>query len=144
VAAASDCPLGARELFRLGVLVIALGVAFAAANLFGVSFALGAFFAGMVLSESPLSQQAAEETLPLRNAFAVLFFISVGMLFRPMILVDQPWPVLATVIIIVLGKSLAALAIVRAFGHPLVTALTDLYSCEPAPVPGRRSPQAAA
>jgi CPA2 family monovalent cation:H+ antiporter-2 len=115
---------GSRELFRLGVLVIALGFAFGAAKLFGVSFALGAFFAGMILSESELSQRAAEETLPLRDAFAVLFFVSVGMLFDPFIIVRDFWPVLATVVIIVIGKSLAALAIVRAFGHPMSTALT--------------------
>ncbi|MBX9864780.1 MAG: Kef family K(+) transporter [Hyphomicrobium sp.] len=115
---------GSRELFRLAVLSIALGVAFIAANLFGVSFALGAFFAGLVLSESQLSQQAANESLPLRDAFAVLFFVSVGMLFDPNILVEQPLAVLATVLIIVIGKSLAALAIVRAFGHPMGTAFT--------------------
>src|SRR5690606_31418151 len=115
---------GSRELFRLGVLVIALGFAFGAAKLFGVSFALGAFFAGMILSESELSQRAAEDTLPLRDAFAVLFFVSVGMLFDPSIIVRDFWPVLATVAIIVVGKSLAALAIVRAFGHPMSTALT--------------------
>jgi CPA2 family monovalent cation:H+ antiporter-2 len=115
---------GSRELFRLGVLVIALGVAFGSAKLFGVSFALGAFFAGMILSESELSQRAAQETLPLRDAFAVLFFVSVGMLFEPSILVEETWAVLATVVIIVLGKSLAALAIVLAFRHPLGTAAT--------------------
>lgn len=115
---------GSRELFRLAVLSIALGVAFIAAKLFGVSFALGAFFAGLVLSESQLSQQAANESLPLRDAFAVLFFVSVGMLFDPKILVEQPLAVLATVLIIVVGKSVAALAIVRAFGHPMGTALT--------------------
>jgi CPA2 family monovalent cation:H+ antiporter-2 len=115
---------GSRELFRLSVLVIALGAAFAAAELFGVSFALGAFFAGMILSESALSQQAAQETLPLRDAFAVLFFVSVGMLFDPMIVVREPIPVIATVLIIVVGKSLAAYGIVRAFGYPKATALT--------------------
>jgi len=115
---------GSRELFRLAVLAIALGVAFGAAMLFGVSFALGAFFAGMVMSESELSQRAAEETLPLRDAFAVLFFVSVGMLFDPTILVRAPWEVLATVFIIIIGKSVAALLIVRAFGHPMSTALT--------------------
>ena len=114
---------GSRELFRLGVLTIALGVAFGAAKLFGVSFALGAFFAGMILSESPLSQQAANESLPLRDAFAVLFFVSVGMLFNPLILVEHPASVLATVAIIIVGKALAALAIVIAFGHPMRTAL---------------------
>lgn len=115
---------GSRELFRLAVLAIALGVAYGAAMLFGVSFALGAFFAGMVLSESELSHQAASETLPLRDAFAVLFFISVGMLFDPTILIRDFGPVLATFLIIVVGKSLAALAIVRLFGHPKSTALT--------------------
>lgn len=114
---------GSRELFRLGVLTIALGVAFGAAKLFGVSFALGAFFAGMILSESPLSQRAANESLPLRDAFAVLFFVSVGMLFNPSILIDDFGSVLATVAIILVGKSLAALAIVIAFGYPLRTAL---------------------
>ncbi|MBM6579901.1 Kef family K(+) transporter [Microvirga sp. BT689] len=115
---------GSRELFRLAVLAIALGAAFGAAELFGVSFALGAFFAGMVLSESELSHQAASETLPLRDAFAVLFFVSVGMLFDPMILVNNFGPVVATFLIIVVGKSLAAFAIVRLFGHPNSTALT--------------------
>jgi monovalent cation:H+ antiporter-2, CPA2 family len=114
---------GSRELFRLAVFVIALGAAFAAAELFGVSFALGAFFAGMILSESPLSQRAAEETLPLRDAFAVIFFVSVGMLFRPAILVEDPLAVLATLAIILLGKSLAAFAIIRLFGYPASTAL---------------------
>lgn len=113
---------GSRELFRLGVLAIALGVAYGAAMLFGVSFALGAFFAGMILSESQLSQQAANESLPLRDAFAVLFFISVGMLFDPAIVLSQPWAVIATLLIIVFGKSLAALLIGLAFGHPLSTA----------------------
>ena len=114
---------GSRELFRLAVFVIALGVAFAAAELFGVSFALGAFFAGMILSESPLSQRAAEETLPLRDAFAVIFFVSVGMLFKPAILIEDPLAVLATLAIILLGKSLAAFAIIRLFGYPASTAL---------------------
>ena len=114
---------GSRELFRLGVLVIALGVAFGAAQLFGVSFALGAFFAGMILGESTLSQRAATETLPLRDAFAVLFFVSVGMLFDPSILVRETLPVIFTVVIIVVGKSLVAMAIVKAFRHPTSTAL---------------------
>jgi CPA2 family monovalent cation:H+ antiporter-2 len=113
-----------RELFRLAVLVIALGVAFGAAVLFDVSFALGAFFAGMVLAESILSQRAAEETLPLRDAFAVLFFVSVGMLFNPMVLLRDFWALAATVFIIVIGKSLAAYGIVRLFRHPPLTALT--------------------
>ena len=115
---------GSRELFRLAVLAIALGVAFGAAIVFDVSFALGAFFAGMILGETQLSRRAAEETLPLRDAFAVLFFVSVGMLFDPEVVVDQPLPLLATVIIIILGKSLAAFGIVRIFGHPTQTALT--------------------
>ncbi len=115
---------GNRELFRLAVLAIALGVAAGATMLFGVSFALGAFFAGMILAESPLSQRAAEETLPLRDAFAVLFFVSVGMLFNPAILVTDTLPLLGTLGIIIIGKSIAAFAIVRAFGHPAKTALT--------------------
>ena len=115
---------GSRELFRLAVLAIALGVAFGAAFIFDVSFALGAFFAGMILGETQLSRRAAEETLPLRDAFAVLFFVSVGMLFDPAVVVEQPIPLLATFLIIVLGKSLAAFAIVRLFGHPTRTALT--------------------
>jgi len=115
---------GSRELFTLSILAIALGVAFGSATLFGVSFALGAFFAGMLLNESELSQKAANDSLPLRDAFAVLFFVSVGMLFDPSILLDQPWQVLATFLIIVVGKSLAAFAIVRLFKHPTSTALT--------------------
>ncbi len=113
---------GSRELFRLCVLAIGLGIAFGAAQLFDVSFALGAFFAGMVLAESELSHRAAEESLPLRDAFAVLFFVSVGMLFDPATLISNPLPVLATLFIVVIGKSLAAFAIVRAFGHPTGTA----------------------
>jgi len=115
---------GSRELFTLAVLAIALGVAFGSAMLFGVSFALGAFFAGMLLNESELSHKAATDSLPLRDAFAVLFFVSVGMLFNPMIIVEHPWQVLATVLIIMFGKSAAAFFIVRAFGHPTGTALT--------------------
>ena len=115
---------GSRELFRLAVLAIALGVAFGAAYVFDVSFALGAFFAGMILGETQLSRRAAEETLPLRDAFAVLFFVSVGMLFDPAVVIEQPWLLLATVTIIVVGKSAAAFAIVKAFGHPTRTALT--------------------
>ncbi|MFT4274760.1 MAG: YbaL family putative K(+) efflux transporter [Rhodopseudomonas sp.] len=115
---------GSRELFRLAVLAISLGVAFGAAVLFDVSFALGAFFAGMILSESELSQRAANETLPLRDAFAVLFFVSVGMLVDPGIVVREPLPLLVTVLIIVFGKSIAAFLIVRLFGHPNMTALT--------------------
>lgn len=115
---------GSRELFRLAVLSIALGIAFGSAKLFGVSFALGAFFAGMVLSESQLSTQAAKETLPLRDAFAVLFFVSVGMLLNPLVFIEQPLAVLATFLIITIGKSLAAFLIVRSFGHPNGVALT--------------------
>jgi monovalent cation:H+ antiporter-2, CPA2 family len=115
---------GSRELFRLAVLAIALGVAYLAASLFGVSFALGAFFAGMILSESPLSHRAAEESLPLRDAFAVLFFVSVGMLFDPGILLRAPFALVATIAIILFGKSLAAWLIVRAFGRPDSVALT--------------------
>jgi K+:H+ antiporter len=115
---------GSRELFRLAVLAIALGVAFGAASLFDVSFALGAFFAGIVMSESELAQRATSETMPLRDAFAVLFFVSVGMLVDPMIVVREPVAVLATVLIIVIGKSLIAFVIVRLFGHPSSTALT--------------------
>jgi len=115
---------GSRELFRLGVLAIALGVAFGSAALFGVSFALGAFFAGMIMAESELSQQAANDTLPLRDAFAVLFFVSIGMLFDPMVLLREPVAVLATLAIIVVGKSIAALIIVLAFRRPMSTALT--------------------
>jgi len=114
---------GSRELFRLSVLAIAIGIAYAASALFGASFALGAFFAGMVMSESPLSQRAAEETLPLRDAFAVLFFVSVGMLFNPAIVVNHPWLLAGTIFIIVFGKSAAAFLIVRAFGYPASTAL---------------------
>ncbi|AJC44432.1 YbaL family putative K(+) efflux transporter [Xanthomonas sacchari] len=115
---------GSRELFTLSVLAIALGVAFGSATLFGVSFALGAFFAGMLLKESELSHKAANDSLPLRDAFAVLFFVSVGMLFDPHILVEHPWQVLATFLTITVGKSLAAFVIVRAFGHPTGIALT--------------------
>ena len=106
------------------MLAIALGVAFGSAKLFGVSFALGAFFAGMLLNESELSHKAASDSLPLRDAFAVLFFVSVGMLFDPTILLEHPWQVLATTAIVLFGKSLAAFAIVRAFGHSNINALT--------------------
>lgn len=115
---------GSRELFTLGVLAAALGIAFGAAELFGVSFALGAFFAGMVMRESALSRRAASESLPLRDAFSVLFFVSVGMLFDPMVLLDAPLRVLAVVLIIVFGKSIAAALIVLAFRYPLHTSLT--------------------
>jgi CPA2 family monovalent cation:H+ antiporter-2 len=115
---------GSRELFRLAVLSIALGVAFVAAELFGISLALGAFFAGMMLSESALSQQAATESLPLRDAFAVLFFVSVGMLFDPRIVPEAPFALLATVLIIVVAKSAAAYVVVRLFDLGPTTALT--------------------
>ncbi len=115
---------GSRELFTLAVLAIALGVAFASALLFNVSFALGAFFAGMLLNGSELSAKAAADSLPLRDAFAVLFFVSVGMLFDPDILVDHPWQVLATVSIVIVGKSAAAYGIVRLFRHRADTAMT--------------------
>ncbi len=114
---------GSRELFRLAVLAIALTVAFGSAKLFGVSLALGAFFAGMI-SVSALSQRVAHETLPLRDAFAVLFFVSVGMLFDPASVLREPWPLLATLFIIIVGKSVAAFLIVLAFRHPVGTALT--------------------
>ncbi|MCD8563157.1 MAG: Kef family K(+) transporter [Alphaproteobacteria bacterium] len=115
---------GSPEMFRLTVLAVALGVAYGSALMFGVSFALGAFFAGMILAESELSHQAATESLPLRDAFAVLFFVSVGLLVDPMIIVNDPLAVLATVFIIMFGKSIAAFLIVLAFRHPLSTALT--------------------
>jgi CPA2 family monovalent cation:H+ antiporter-2 len=114
---------GSRELFRLAVLAIALGVAFGASELFGISFALGAFFAGMILAESQLSQSAAQETLPLRDAFAVLFFVSVGMLFDPTVAVRQPFLVAMTVILIVAGNAAAVFAIARLFRHSLQQAL---------------------
>jgi monovalent cation:H+ antiporter-2, CPA2 family len=115
---------GSRELFTLAVLAVALGIAVGAASLFGVSFALGAFLAGIVINESDLSHDAARNALPLQDAFAVLFFVSVGMLFDPTILVRAPLQVLAVVGIIMFGKSVAALGIVLAFGHPVRTALT--------------------
>jgi CPA2 family monovalent cation:H+ antiporter-2 len=115
---------GSKELFRLGVIAVAIGVAFGAAKLFDVSFALGAFFAGMMLRESDLSHRAAEESLPLRDAFAVLFFVSVGMLFDPAVLWQHPLKLLIVVMIIVLGKTVAALGLVLLFRYPLSTALT--------------------
>ncbi|MBT9528577.1 MAG: Kef family K(+) transporter [Pseudomonas sp.] len=119
---------GSRELFTLAVLAIAMGVSYGSAVLFGVSFALGAFFAGMILNSSQYNHQAADDSRPLRDAFAVLFFVAVGMLFNPSILLDEPLLVLATVLIIVLGKGLAALLIVLAFRKPLSTALTIAVS----------------
>ena len=115
---------GSRELFRLGVLAIALVVAFGSSYLFGVSFALGAFFAGMVMAGSTLSQQAMKETLPLRDAFAVLFFVSVGMLFDPWVLMRSPLAVLATVGVIVGVKAVAAYGITRVFGHDRAVGFT--------------------
>lgn len=115
---------GSRELFTLTVIAVAIGVAFFASSLFHVSFALGAFFAGMIMRESEYSHRAAEDSLPFRDAFAVLFFVAVGMLFDPAILVKQPAQVLSVVAIIILGKSLAAIAIVLALRYPLNTALT--------------------
>jgi CPA2 family monovalent cation:H+ antiporter-2 len=113
-----------RELFTLCVVAAAVSIAFAAAKLFGVSFALGAFFAGMVMRESALSHRAAEESLPLRDAFSVLFFVSVGMLFEPKVLIDEPVHVAAVVGIILIGKTIAAGLLVVAFRYPLNTALT--------------------
>ncbi|QLF93343.1 Kef family K(+) transporter [Pseudomonas sp. ABC1] len=115
---------GSRELFTLSVIAAAISIAYGAAALFQVSFALGAFFAGMVMRESDLSHRAAEESLPLRDAFAVLFFVSVGMLFDPMVLVEEPLHVLAVVGIIVVGKTVAAAVLVLALRYPLNTALT--------------------
>ncbi|RYE40414.1 MAG: Kef family K(+) transporter [Hyphomicrobiales bacterium] len=115
---------GSRELFTLCVVAAAVSIAFGSAALFGVSFALGAFFAGMVMRESEFSHRAAQESLPLRDAFAVLFFVSVGMLFNPWVLVERPLQVLAVLAIIILGKTLAAAALVLAFRYPLHTALT--------------------
>ncbi|HJR74813.1 MAG TPA: YbaL family putative K(+) efflux transporter [Luteimonas sp.] len=115
---------GSRELFTLCVLAVAMGVAFGAAELFGVSFALGAFFAGMLLNESEFGHKAANDSLPLRDAFAVLFFVSVGMLFDPKIVIEHPLELAATFLIIVFGKSIAAWAIVRMFGKNDETALT--------------------
>jgi CPA2 family monovalent cation:H+ antiporter-2 len=113
-----------RELFTLAVIAAAVGIAYGSSELFGVSFALGAFFAGMVLRESDLSHRAAEESLPLRDAFSVLFFVSVGMLFDPAVLVNSPLKVLAVVAVIIFGKSIAAMALVLALRYPLNTAIT--------------------
>jgi CPA2 family monovalent cation:H+ antiporter-2 len=115
---------GSRELFTLSVVAAAVSIAYGAAELFGVSFALGAFFAGMVMRESEFSHRAAEESLPLRDAFSVLFFVAVGMLFEPQVLFDEPLHVLAVVAVIMLGKSVAAMALVLAFRYPINTALT--------------------
>jgi len=115
---------GSRELFTLCVIAAAVGIAYGSSQLFGVSFALGAFFAGMVLRESELSHRAAQESLPLRDAFSVLFFVSVGMLFEPQVVMQRPLEVLAVVAIIIFGKSLAAFLLVLALRYPLSTALT--------------------
>ncbi len=115
---------GSRELFTLSVIAVAIGIAFGASELFHVSFALGAFFAGMVMRESEYSHRAAEESLPLRDSFSVLFFVSVGMLFDPMTLVNQPLHLLGVVAIIVVGKALASAMLVLAFRYPLNTAMT--------------------
>ena len=120
--------LGSRELFTLGVLAIALGVAFGAAALFDVSFALGAFFAGMLLNESELSHRAAADSLPMRDAFAVLFFVSVGMLFNPVVLLEHPLWLLATLGLIVLGNAGAGFVLMRVFGNGKRNALT-LAAC---------------
>ena len=115
---------GSRELFTLAVISAGVGVAYAASELFSVSFALGAFFAGMMMRESTLSHRAAEESLPLRDAFSVLFFVSVGMLFDPDIVLREPLKLLAVVAIIMLGKTILAVVLVLAFRYPLNTALT--------------------
>ena len=115
---------GSRELFTLCVIAAAVGVAYASAALFGVSFALGAFFAGMMMRESALSHRAAEESLPLQDAFSVLFFVSVGMLFDPMVLVENPLAVLGVTAIVMFGKTVAAIVIVTALRYPVHTALT--------------------
>lgn len=115
---------GSRELFTLSVVAAAIGIAFGAAKLFNVSFALGAFFAGMVMRESEFSHRAAQESLPLRDAFSVLFFVSVGMLFQPAVLTEKPLQVLGVLGIIMLGKTIAAFLLVLAFRYPLSTALT--------------------
>ena len=115
---------GSRELFTLCVIAAAIGVAYGAAALFGVSFALGAFLAGMMMRESDFSHRAADESLPLRDAFAVLFFVSVGMLFDPGVLVREPLAVLAILAIVMFGNTLAAVALVLLLRYPLTTALT--------------------
>jgi CPA2 family monovalent cation:H+ antiporter-2 len=113
-----------RELFTLCVVAVALGVAFGAARLFDVSFALGAFFAGMMMRESQFSHRAANDSLPLRDAFAVLFFVSVGMLFDPLVIVEQPGRLLLVTLIVLVGKTVAAVLLVLALRYPLGTALT--------------------
>src|SRR5262249_33776527 len=115
---------GSRELFTLAVLAVALGIATGSAALFGVSFALGAFFAGVILSESDLAHEAGEDSLPRRDALAVLFFVWVGMLFDPSILVREPLAVLGVLLVILVGKSVAAFVIVLLFRYPVQAALT--------------------
>ncbi|MDF1931626.1 cation:proton antiporter [Legionella pneumophila] len=110
-------------MFTLCVITAAISIAYVASKLFGVSFALGAFFAGMIMRESSFSHRAAEESLPLRDAFAVLFFVSVGMLFNPAVLIEQPLQILIVVGIILIGKSIAAFVLVLAFRYPLQSAL---------------------
>ncbi len=112
-----------RELLSLGSLALALGIAFAAYAWFGASFALGAFLAGLVLNGTKLSHRVAEDSLPLRDTFAVIFFVSVGMLFDPSVLWKQPLSLLGVVAIIIAGKGAAALAICRIFGQPSATGL---------------------
>jgi monovalent cation:H+ antiporter-2, CPA2 family len=119
---------GSRELFTLAVVALALGIAFGASELFGVSLALGAFFAGVVINESDLSHRAATDLQPLQDSFTALFFVAVGMLFDPSILVRQPLQVLAVLFIIVLGKSLAAFAIVRVLRYSAATGMTIAVS----------------
>nr|WP_290443112.1 cation:proton antiporter [Acinetobacter towneri] len=116
--------LGSRELFTLTVVAAAVSIAFGAYKIFGVSMALGAFFAGMVVKESDFSHRAEEETLPLREIFSILFFVAVGMLFDPRIMIEEPLHVLAVVGIIMVGKTIAAMALVLFFRYPLNTALT--------------------
>lgn len=115
---------GSRELFTLAVIAVAIGVAFGAAKLFDVSFALGAFFAGMMLRNSEYAHRAAEESLPLRDAFAVLFFVSVGMLFDPAVLVAEPAKLAWVLGIVLIGKTLAAVSLALLLRYPLNTALT--------------------
>ena len=113
---------GSRELFTLCVIAVAVGIAYAAARLFGVSFALGAFFAGMIMRESKFSHRAAEESLPLKEAFAVLFFVAVGMLFDPLVVFEHPLQVFIVTSIIIIGKSIAAFVLVLTFGYPFGSA----------------------
>ena len=116
--------IGSQELFTLAVIVLSLGVAFGSARLFGVSYALGAFFAGVMIHGSDVSSRTAANLQPLEDAFGALFFVGVGMLFDPAIVAHEPWRLLVVLAIVVLGKSLGALGIVLALGHPMRTALT--------------------